>query len=161
MPGISPILPFLPPKRWSPSPFCRCHGSEKNPVFSRVQGINLDSRVRRRLALWYNPRSRLGRSTQFLVILGAPQGEDPAAPLLGSPPPRRPRAGSRCPGDRRCCAAAAQQWPAGRGGAGTWAAIPGALPSPRGACACVRGCVRELGGDFTSARRWLRLDWKV
>lgn len=160
MPGISPILPFLPPKRWSPSPFCRCHGSEKNPVFSRVQGINLDSRARRRLVLWYNPRSRLGRSTQFLVILGARQGEDPAAPLLGSPPPRRPRAGSRCPGT-----GAAAPRPPSSGRRGEEALAPGcdprALPSPRGACACLRGCVRELGGDFTSARRWLRLDWEV
>lgn len=113
MPGISPILPFLPPKRWSPSPFGRCHGSEKPPVFSRVQGINLDSRARRRLVLWYNPRSRLGRSTQFLVILGAPQGEDPqlrssralphpavpeqalGAPGTGAAAPRPPSSGRR------------------------------------------------------------------
>lgn len=145
------IPPFLPPKRRSPSPFCRCHGPESPPVFSRVQGIILDSRAQRRLALWDNPCSRLGRSTQFLVILGAPQGEDPAAPLRGSLPARRRRPSERspCPGDGRCCPAAAQQWPAGRGGAGTWAAIPGPLPSPWGACVCA--CVREVGA--TSHRR--------
>lgn len=93
MPGISPILPFLPPKRWSPSPFCRCHGSEKPPVFSRVQGINLDSTARRRLVLWYNPRSRLGKEHAIPCNPGgsARRGSGSSAPRLSPTPPSRSR----------------------------------------------------------------------
>lgn len=136
----------------------------KAPLSSQEsKGIILDSRARRRLALWDNPRLRLGRRTQFLVILGAPQGEDPAAPLLGSTPPAAaaPARALRAPGT-----GAAAPRPPSSGRQGEEALAPGLrspAPSPRRGvrervcvCACARG-----GGDFTSARCWLRLDWKV
>lgn len=141
MPGISPILPFLPPKRRSPSPFCRCHGSEKPPVFSRVRGINLDCRARRRLSLWYNPRSRLGKEQAIPCNPGGSQGEDPAAGLSLTPPSQRrlsvPRGPAAAGGARR-------RWHLG--------SVPAPCPG-RGSCACVRGRALRWSWGATSHRR--------
>lgn len=76
-----------------------------------------------------------GRSRQFLVILGARRAR---IRQLGSPSPRRPSAGSRCPGDR--------QRPAGRGGAGTWARSRRPALAAGAVRVCAAGLCAGAGG---------------
>lgn len=144
MPDPPLILPFLPPKRRSPSPFCGCHGPESPSVFSGVQGIILDSGAGRRLAIWGNPRLRLGRSTQFLAILGGlrrasiRQLRSSALPHFAAAAPTR---GLCAPGT-----GAATPRPLSSGRRGEEALAPGLrspAPSPRRGvrvrvCACAR-----------------------
>lgn len=134
----------LPSTPWSREPPCLLGSPGSGAERQRFRGCPSLASGKRR-AVPGNPRGRARRG--------------PAAPLGASRPAT---ATSRPPSA-----------PAGPGGARSrWHRCgPAGRLSPRGVRVCARVCVRVCvcvcvcpprgGGDFTSARRWLRQDWKV
>lgn len=141
---FSPQLLTLPSTPWSREPPCLLGSPGSGAERQRFRGCPSLASGKRR-AVPGNPRGRARRG--------------PAAPLGASRPAT---ATSRPPSA-----------PAGPGGARSrWHRCgPAGRLSPRGVRVCARVCVRVCvcvcvcpprgGGDFTSARRWLRQDWKV